>query len=166
MKINKFLFNLIALIGLITVAAWAANGSKTMSVQVKTTSLRDAPSFVGKAGATLSYGDRVEIMNTQGPWAKVNAPGGLTGWVHTSALSSKRIVLKSGQETAQTQASGDELALAGKGFNSDVEGEFKKQHQNIDFSWIDKMGKTRISSGEMQVFLKEGAVAPKEGGAQ
>jgi len=166
MKIKKLSSGLIFAICLMAVSTWAADGSKTMSVQVKTTPLRDTPSFVGKAGATLSYGDRVEVLNTQGPWSKVNAPGGLTGWVHTSALSSKRIVLKSGQETAQTKASGDELALAGKGFNSDVEGEFKKQHQNIDFSWIDKMGKMIISSGEMQAFLKEGSVVPKEGGAQ
>ena len=166
MNFNNFLSGLVSIICLIAVSTWAAYGSNTMSVQVKTTPLRDTPSFVGKAGATLSYGDRVEVMNTQGPWSKVSAPGGLTGWVHTSALSSKRIVLKSGQETAQTRASSDELALAGKGFNSDVEGEFKKQHQNIDFSWIDKMEKMRISSGEMQSFLKEGGVVPREGGAQ
>ena len=167
MKINKLLSGLIPVICFLIVAsAWAADGSKMMSVQVKTTPLRDTPSFVGKAGATLSYGDRVEVMNTQGAWAKVSAPGGLTGWVHTSALSSKKIVLKSGQVTAQSKASSDELALAGKGFNSDVEGEFKKQHQNIDFNWINKMEKMIVSSGETQSFLKEGSVAPKEGGAQ
>ncbi len=165
-RLGRILSGLIPVICLIAVSAWAADGSKTMSVQVKTTPLRDTPSFVGKAGATLSYGDRVEVMNTQGPWANVNAPGGLTGWVHTSALSSKRIVLKSGQETAQSKASSDELALAGKGFNSDVEGEFKKQHRNIDFSWIDKMEKMCIAPVEMQSFLKEGSVVPKEGDAQ
>lgn len=166
MKINKILFCTMAVIGLFAVSAWTAETTKTMSVQVKTTPLRDAPSFVGKATSTLSYGDRVETFATQGPWVKVNAPGDLTGWVHTSALSSKRILLKSGQETARTKASSDELALAGKGFNSDVEGEFKKQHRNIDFSWIDKMEKMRISSGETLSFLKEGGVTPKEGGAQ
>lgn len=165
-KINEILSGLISVICFITVSGWAADSSKMMSVQVKTTPIRETPSFVGKAGAALSYGDRVEVLGTQGPWSKINVPGGLTGWVHTSALSSKRIVLKSGQETAQSRASGDELALAGKGFNSDVESEFKKQHQNIDFSVIDKMEKIRISSGEMQVFLKEGGVAPKEGGAR
>jgi SH3-like domain-containing protein len=105
MNIKKLLSGLISVFCLIAVSAWAADGSKMMSVQVKTTPLRDTPSFVGKAGATLSYGDRVEAMNTQGPWTKVNVPGGLTGWVHTSALSSKRIALKSGQETAQSKAS-------------------------------------------------------------
>ena len=155
-----------AVVAAVIISAVTVASGETMSVQVKTTPLRDTPSFVGKAGAILAYGDRVEVLNTQGTWKKVNTPGGLTGWVHASALSSKRIVLKSGQETAQTRASGDELALAGKGFNSDVEGEFKKQHGNIDFSWIDKMEKMRVSSGEMQVFLKEGSVVSREGGAR
>jgi len=165
MKINKHALWIFILNSLIAIAAWA-DSSKMMSVQVKNTPLRDTPSFVGKAGATLSYGDQVETLGTQGAWTKVSAPGGLSGWVHTSALSPKRIVLKSGQETAQARASSDELALAGKGFNSDVESEFKKQHQNIDFSWINQMEKIRISSTEIQSFLKEGGVSPREGGAQ
>jgi len=57
------------------------------------------------------------------------------------------------------------LALAGKGFNSDVEAQFKKTHKDIDFSVVDKMEKIKISSSEMQAFLKDGDVAPK-GGAQ
>lgn len=166
MKINKFFFSSLAAICLIAVAAMAADNSKMMSVQVKTTPLRESPSFMAKAGATLAYGDRVEVTNTQGPWSQISAQGGLTGWVHSSALSPKKIVLKSGQETAQSKASNDELALAGKGFNSDVEGEFKKQHQNIDFTWIDKMEKMRVTPGDMQVFLKEGLVTPGKGGAQ
>ena len=164
MKIIRLCLQSIAAFCLL--AAAYADSTQLMSVQVKTTNLRAAPSFVGKAGATLAYGDRVEVTGTQGPWSQVIAPGGRTGWLHTSALSAKKIVLKSGQETARTKASNDELALAGKGFNSDVEGEFKKQHRDIDFTWIDRMEKMRVSSADMEAFLKEGSVVPKEGGAQ
>ncbi len=166
MKIKKLFSGCLATTCLIAAAAIAADSSKMMSVQVKTTSLRNAPEFISKACATLAYGDRVEVSSTKGPWSKVNTQKGATGWVHTSALSPKKIVLKSGQETAQTRASSDELALAGKGFNSDVEGEFKKQHKNINFIWINKMEKMRISSDEMQKFLKEGSITPKKGGAK
>ena len=166
MKIKKLFSGCLATTCLIAAAAIAADSSKMMSVQVKTTSLRNAPEFISKACATLAYGDRVEVSSTKGPWSKVNTQKGATGWVHASALSPKKIVLKSGQETAQTRASSDELALAGKGFNSDVEGEFKKQHKNINFIWINKMEKMRISSDEMQKFLKEGSITPKKGGAK
>jgi hypothetical protein len=42
-----------------------------------------------------------------------------TGWLHQSALTKKTISMKAGGQDVATAASGDELALAGKGFNSD-----------------------------------------------
>lgn len=164
MKLNASLRWFFAFIAIIAISAWAAETGRMMSVQVKSTPLRQTPSFVGKAIATLAYGDRVEVLETQGAWLKVRAPAA-TGWTHNSALSTKRIVLRSGAETAQARASSDELALAGKGFNSDVESEYKKQHRNIDFTLIDQMEKTRITDGELQSFLKEGGLTPREGGA-
>lgn len=137
----------------------------TMSVQVKDAPVRATPSFVGKVVGALAYGDQVEIQQTQGAWSKV-AGAGVSGWMHTSALSSKKIVLAAGQEQAKVAASGDELALAGKGFNSDVESQFKSTHKDIDFTWINRMEKIKIPSSEMQVFLKDGDVMPKEGGAK
>ena len=137
----------------------------TMSVQVKNAPVRATPSFVGKVVGALDYGDQVEIQQTQGAWSKV-AGAGVSGWMHTSALSSRKIVLAAGQEQAKVAASGDELALAGKGFNSDVEAQFKAGHKDIDFTWINQMEKIRIPATEMQVFLKDGDVTPREGGAK
>ena len=74
--------------------------------------------------------------------------------------------LQAGTPTATTAASGDELALAGKGFNSDVEAEFKRRNSEIDFDWVDRMEKISISSEQMQAFLKAGGVQPQAGGAQ
>ena len=162
-KKNHCLF--LAAIAAIIISAVSAESGEMMSVQVKSTPVRETPSFVGKAIATLSYGDRVEVISNQGVWTKIRTADA-TGWTHNSALSTKRIVLRSGGETAQSRASSDELALAGKGFNSDVESEYKKQHGNIDFTPIDRMEKVRISSTEIQSFLKEGGVSPREGGAR
>lgn len=149
---------------LAAVGAWAATG-KMMSVQVKDAQVRDKPSFVGKVVGNLAYGDRVEVQESQGAWARVSLAGGAAGWMHNSALTSQKLVLAAGKDDARVGASGDELALAGKGFNSDVESQFKKDHKNIDFTWVDKMEKIKIPSSEMQAFLKNGGVAPK-GGAQ
>ena len=153
-----------AIIVLAAAGAWAAE-VKMMSVQVKDAQLRDKPSFVGKVVGNLAYGDRVDVQESQGAWARVSLAGGASGWMHSSALTSQKLVLSAGQENARVGASGDELALAGKGFNSDVEAQFKRDHKNIDFTWINKMEKIKIPSSEMQVFLKDGGVAPK-GGAQ
>ncbi|MFA5043090.1 MAG: SH3 domain-containing protein [Kiritimatiellia bacterium] len=149
----------------LTALAALAAAAATMSVQVKDAPVRATPSFVGKVVGTLAYGDQVEIRQTQGAWSQV-AGAGVSGWLHTSALSSKKIVLAAGREQAKVAASGDELALAGKGFNSDVEGQFKSAHKDIDFTWIDRMEKIRIPAADMQSFLKDGGVTPKEGGAK
>ena len=161
---SKHWFWVAALSILAAGGVWAATG-KMMSVQVKDAQLRDKPSFIGKVVGALAYGDRVEVQESQGAWARVGLPGGAAGWIHTSALTSQKVVLSAGKDNAKVGASGDELALAGKGFNSDVEAQFKKTHKDIDFSVVDKMEKIKISSSEMQAFLKDGDVAPK-GGAQ
>ena len=155
----------LAVATMIMATAVMTASAATMSVQVKEAPVRATPSFVGKVVGALAYGDQVEIQQTQGAWSKV-AGAGVSGWMHTSALSSRKIVLAAGQEQAKVAASGDELALAGKGFNSDVEAQFKSAHKDIDFTWINRMEKIKIPSSEMQVFLKDGDVTPKEGGAK
>jgi uncharacterized protein YgiM (DUF1202 family) len=150
-------------LGLTVIAASAfAAGPTTMSVQVKNGQMRLTPSFLGKVVAPLSYGDKVQVLETQNEWLKVTAPGGQAGWVNRSALTKKNIVMSAGSENVQTGASGDELALASKGFNSDVEADFKSKNKNVDFTWVDKMEKFKVQPQEMQSFMKEGGVTPLE----
>jgi len=87
------------------------------------------------------------------------------GWVHVSALSAKEIILKPGSKDIQNAASSDELALAGKGFNEEVEKDFKKKNKNANFTWVDKMEKIVISTHEMQGFLKDGGLKAEGGDA-
>ena len=101
-----------------------------LSVQVKEGQLRSAPSFLGSVMAALAYGDQVELIEDKGAWKQV-AIRKLRGWMHMSALTTKKIVLQAGAANVQTSATGSELALAGKGFNAKVEAEFKKKNKNI-----------------------------------
>jgi hypothetical protein len=146
-------------------ALWA--GSEIMSVQVRDGQVRAAPSFLGAVLGNLSYGDRVQVYREDGAWKNVGTlDKKLAGWIHSSALTKKEIILNAGEKDTELAASNKELALAGKGFNSDVEAEFKATHKDINFMWVDKMGEINIPSGEMQAFLKEGGVRPPQGGVQ
>ena len=49
--------------------------------------------------------------------------------MHSSALTTKTIVLKAGAENVRTSATGGEIALAGKGFSEEVEKQYKKLNQ-------------------------------------
>jgi hypothetical protein len=167
MMVPRFSATLVSCLVLLMASAAAGEGGKAMSVQVKQGQVRATPSFLGKIVATLSYGDRVEVLEKKNPWIKVLPPGkGAPGWMHASALSEKRIVLKAGRKEAEVAASGGELALAGKGFNADVEAEFRKTHKDIDFSWVDRMQAMKVPQEKIGAFLREGGLAPAQGGGK
>ncbi|MBP7830743.1 MAG: SH3 domain-containing protein [Kiritimatiellae bacterium] len=142
-------------------AAWAGT---EMSVQIKAGQIRATPSYLGQVLATVNYGARVDVLQQRGDWMEVQAAGAPKGWMHSSALTKKKIVLASGSEDVQTRTSGEELALAGKGFNKEVEAEFKQQNPEVDFSWVNWMEKTRYSMEELTAFLRAGGVKSSTGG--
>ena len=141
---------------LMATGAWAA---KEMSVQVRDGQLRNRASFLGTVTATVAYGDRVTVSQTQAGWCEVATAAGKTGWIHESALTPKKVVLASGTDDARTGASGEEVALAGKGFSKEVEAEYKKQNKEIDYTWVDWMGKQKVSGEQLVQFLKQGDLA-------
>jgi len=140
--------------------------AKTMSVQVKKCQLRNKPSFLGKILVNLNYADRVTVKKEQDDWFKVQPENNATsGWVHVSALSTKKIVLAKGSKDVTSAASSDELALAGKGFNKEVENNYKKKNKAADFAWVDKMETFIIPQNEIQRFLAEGGLQAQGGDA-
>lgn len=141
---------------------------ETMSVQVKESEIRATPSFLGKIIAKVIYGDLVTVSKENGLWKNVSIKGGtLQGWMHESALTSKRIVLKSGQTDVQTSTTQNELSLAGKGFDDQIEALFIEQNKNIDYTWINNMETIKVTPEEMNIFLATGeVVSSSEGGAQ
>ena len=140
-------------------------GAEELTVQVRTGQIRQRPSFLGTIIGEVSYGDRVRVLAERGDWIQVSG-GGLRGWLHTSALTDEELELTAGDRDASSAASSDELALAGKGFNSDVEAEFKARNEDIDFTWVDRIEKIVVTPEEMRAFLNYGEVNPPGGGAR
>ena len=139
----------------------AAGAADQMSVQVQNAQLRADASFLAKMTGQVAYGARVTVLQARGDCRQVQAAGGPTGWLHQSALTKKVISMKAGAQDVATAVSGDELALAGKGFNSDVEADFKNKNKDIDFTWIDRMEKIKVSMDEITRFLNDGQVKPR-----
>ena len=143
-------------VALLATGAWAA---KEMSVQVRDGQLRNRASFLGTVTGAVAYGDRVTVNQTQAGWCEVATAAGKTGWIHESALTPKRVVLSAGANDARTGASGQEVALAGKGFSKEVEASYKSQNRNIDYTWVDWMGQQKVSNDQLVQFLKQGDLA-------
>jgi len=155
------------LCGWLLLCAPAVDGAvqAKMNVQVQTGQLRATPTFLGKVVTAVAYGTAVDVLQTKGDWMQVRTAQGQVGWMHKSALTTRKVSLSSGATTAKAGASSDELALAGKGFNSDVEREYKAKNKNLNFAAVDQMEKLKIPAAEMQAFLLAGGVKPAEGGA-
>ena len=150
------------LICLLAVTAFAA--AKLMSVQVKEGQVRSAPSFLGKIVATVAYTKQVEMLKEKGDWMQVALPGsGTEGWMHSSALTKKKILLNPNAKDIEQAASSDEVALAGKGFNEEVEKNFKEGNSEVNYAAVDEMEKIIISQQQMEQFLTKGAVSPEGG---
>jgi len=148
----------------ISLAATFAAADNSMSIQIKKGQLRTTPSFLGKITAELSYGDRVAVIETKDPWLKVRAYAkNVEGWLHNSALTSKKIILKPGANDVAQAASSDELALAGKGFSQQVEGEFKTKNPQLDYTWVNRMEQMVVSQDQIEQFLKDGKLSPEGG---
>ena len=145
-----------ATIALAATGAWAA---KEMSVQVREGQLRNRASFLGAVTGTVAYGDRVTVNQLQAGWCEVATAAGAVGWIHESALTAKRVVAGSGMDDARTGASGEEVALAGKGFSKEVEAEYKKQNAKLDYAWVDRMLQFDVPVGQLVDFLKQGDLA-------
>jgi hypothetical protein len=146
-----------------------AAAPKQMSVTVKETQVRDKPNYLGKVLGVLAYGDRVAVLDQPADapkgWLKVAGPDGrLQGWVNSSALTQKEIVMKSGDAAVSQTASSSDVALAGKGFNSDVEAQYK-QDKKLDYAWVDAMESYRVEPQKVSQFLSQGGLT-EPGGAQ
>jgi len=156
-------FCLVALLALSAAAASAAS-PKQMSVVVKTTQVRSTPSYLGSVLGTIVYGDRVDVLEVQQGWARVSsASKHLSGWTNLSALTEKKIVLSSGSENVNQSASSGEVALAGKGFNEQIESQYK-QDGKLDYTWVDRMGQIAPTQDAVSAFLASGGL--NEGGGQ
>jgi uncharacterized protein YgiM (DUF1202 family) len=158
---------LIAVFFLLAVGA-AFCAQQQMGVTVKETQMRATPTYLGKIVGLLKYGDRVTVLDQPDApkgWLKVKSPDGkLQGWVNVSALTDKPVALKAGSEQVSQQASTGDVALAGKGFNADVEAQYKEQ-ENLDYTWVDKMERYSAAPERIAAFIAAGGLV-EQGGAQ
>ncbi|NOR14838.1 MAG: SH3 domain-containing protein [Candidatus Aminicenantes bacterium] len=130
--------------------------AETLVVKVKTTNLRKEPVFYAETIAVLKAGEAVEKVAEQAGWYKVKTAKGIQGWVHSSAVSSKSFDLLSLGRTTKTGASAEEVALASKGFNRQVEDAYKAKHKDANFAGVDRMLRLKVTPAQLRRFLEQG----------
>ncbi len=153
---------IIAVTCLVVVAVLFA--AETFVIKVKSTSLRSSPKFYASPVVALKAGDGVEKVGGTGDWIQVKTAAGATGWIHMSALQPKKFNLLALAGGPSAQASANEVALASKGFNKQVEDSYRAKNKNVSFVWVDKMLKISIPAGQEDAFFKDGKLGDYRGG--
>jgi uncharacterized protein YgiM (DUF1202 family) len=130
--------------------------AENLIVKVQTTSVRKEPKFYSPSVATVVAGETVTQISAQAGWFKVKTSKGVEGWIHSSAVGSKSFTLAAMDKSLKTQATAEEVALAGKGFNKQVEEEYKSRNKALSFAEVDRMIRIVVKTEELRRFLENG----------
>jgi hypothetical protein len=141
---------------------FAQSAGSTMYVAVKTVSLKSSTWFFAGTSGTLAYGSQVTVLAVSGKWLQVRSvtQTALSGWTESANLTAKRITASTGS----TSASAKEIALAGKGFNEEIEGVYKSQNAALDYKDVDAVEAIVVPIADLQNFVVEGHLAGAQEG--
>jgi hypothetical protein len=138
--------------------------AENLFVKVQSACLRKEPKFYATTIVYLKAGESVVKISSQGGWHFVKTAGGIEGWLHSSAVQTKKIDLVTMDKSLKAKASAEEVALASKGFNEQVEKEYKARNKDISFAWVDRMLAIKVTPEQIRKFLQEGKLAEFGGG--
>jgi uncharacterized protein YgiM (DUF1202 family) len=138
--------------------------AETLVVKIQSTNLRKTPKFYGAVVQALKSGDKVEKVTSQPDgWIQVKTAAGAVGWIHSSAVAVQKFSLTAMDSGLKTQASASEVALAGKGFNKQVEESFRAKNKAANFAEVDRMQQLKVTSAALEQFLKQGQLGEWRG---
>lgn len=122
----------------------------------KETKLLDSPDKKSKKTFTVYYGTELIVLEEEGEYLQVQVAGKTkqSGWINKSQTSKRKLVTSS-------SANADEIALAGKGFNAEVEGLYSKVN-NTDFSVVDTIEGFVSDTDSLLEFMADGRLQGAE----
>jgi hypothetical protein len=139
--------------------------AETLIIKVQTTNLRKNPKFYAPVIQALKAGEKIEKISSQPDgWIQVKTSGGTVGWIHSSAVAVQKFDLLAMDKSMKTQASASEVALAGKGFNKQVEESYRAKHADVSFVWVDRMLLIKITASRVEEFMRKGKLGEWGGG--
>ena len=123
----------------------------TAWISSRTADLKSSSGVFASSRGSLEMGAQVTVLKVSGNWAEVRsaANSSLSGWTAVSNLSARRIV------ASGTGASASEIALAGKGFNREVEDMYKTQG-NLNYADVDRTEAITVSQDVLFKFVTDG----------
>jgi hypothetical protein len=135
------------------------SGSKStqdvQTIQVKEIDIKSSPNYMSSSIGKLTYGSKVEISATEGNWYRIVTP---PGYIPKTAVGRSAKSVDASKGYAASGVTHDETALAGKGFNPQVEGQYKKSSASLAaaYTQVDRVGRMTVSDSALQSFVANG----------
>ena len=146
---------IITLLGLVLIPAVVS--AEKAKVITKENAIRKDCKFFSTVKTKVKYEDDLEIISQEGDWFKVKF-GKTKGCIHKSAIEKKKFSLTGLLGSGSEDTSSDEVALAGKGFNPQVESSYKKKHPDLNFGLVDEIESYTVSDKRLKNFIKKGGL--------
>lgn len=148
---NRFLLALA--LALTAAAAYAS----TITVLVQQTALRKRPQSYSPSVGTAKLGQKFESSGLETGFHKTSS-----GYIHSSAVTERKVKLGSADSVGGS-ASSEEVTLAGKGFNAQVEKSYGEKNA-ANFAAVNAMERRSVGEAELFAFLRAGGLL--EGGSK
>ncbi len=135
------------------------------TIQIRSQHLFPRPVFYATPVGELEFGDVVMLLEESEDWFRIRTASGSTGWVHTTSVTGA-VLSGGGVGSGSGEVTSDEIMLAGRGFNSDMEQSYSSSHPGLSFSGVDEMERVTVTPENIYAFLVAGDLIPEEDGHQ
>ena len=134
-----------------------------LTVTKKETKLRTQKRALAPAVCGLVEGDQVKLRDKDGVWFSVEFKDKV-GFIHSSDVTDKKDVRLSGVGVREVYTATEQSA-ARKGFNPQVEREYRDQNPNLEpaFRSVDEIQKKALPEAEIVEFLRAGRLGAEAG---
>jgi hypothetical protein len=106
----------------------------------------------------------LKVREQSGDWYRVDYEG-KQGWVHRMSVrqagpapASLPGILGGGAPVRETKS--DEVALAGKGFNPEIEAGYRQKHPEAKYGDVDAVEAFQVDEGTLNAFIRDGGLRP------
>lgn len=151
-----------AVFAALLVAAVAVAATETVTVIVRKTSIRRDRQFYAPALAEGRLGESFSVQAREKGWIQVATKAG-AGWLHESAVTAKKVAA-SGAGPAGGAVDERDIANASKGFNPQVEDQYRKKNPTANYAAVDRMQQLEASDAAVEAFVRDGHIAQRGAG--
>ena len=151
-----------AVLAAFLVAGVALAATETVTVIVKKTSIRRDRQFYAPTLVEGLLGESFKVTARGNGWVQVETKSG-EGWLHESAVTTRKVSASS-QAPAGGKVDDRDVANASKGFNPQVESQYRKNNPSAHFAAVDRMEKLETTDTAVASFVGDGNIQPRGAG--